>query len=145
MQIEERITELTTSAAGRVTAVAALAGMAGACGVVAAYNPVEVNFLPVCPLYALTGLACPGCGLTRGFHALFHGDVVTALGFNALLPVWAVVIAYVWLSLVVYAIRGKGLPMWPTHPRFLWIFFVALFVFGVLRNIPIYPFTILFP
>lgn len=145
MQIEERITDMTASATGRFTAAAAAAGIAGASALVAAYNPTEVNFLPVCPLYQLTGLACPGCGLTRGFHALFHGDVITALDFNALLAVWAVIIAYVWLSLLVYLIRGRGLPMWPTHPTFLWVFFIVLFVFGVLRNIPVYPFTILFP
>lgn len=35
----------------------------------------------------LTGLKCPGCGTQRAIHALLHGDVVTALRFNALLPV----------------------------------------------------------
>ncbi|HEY2848227.1 MAG TPA: hypothetical protein VGI80_10445, partial [Pyrinomonadaceae bacterium] len=67
------------------------------------------------------------------------------LGFNALLPVWTVIIAYVWVSLVVYAIRGNGLPMWPTNSRFLWAFTIVLLVFGVVRNIPAYPFTLLFP
>jgi hypothetical protein len=123
----------------------AVAGIAGASILVAVYNPVDVNYLPVCPLYQLTGIACPGCGLTRGFHALFHGDLITALDFNALIPVWAVIIAYVWVSLLVYAVRGRGLPMWPTNPTFLWTFFIVLFVFGVLRNIPVNPFTILFP
>jgi hypothetical protein len=145
MQLEDRIADLTASATGRITAIAAFAGIAGASAVVAGYDPAQATFFPGCPLYQLTGLACPGCGLTRGFHALFHGDVLTALDYNALLPVWALIIAYVWLSLVVYAIRGKGLPMWPTHPRVLWVFFIALFAFGVIRNIPVYPFTILFP
>jgi hypothetical protein len=145
MQIEERITDLTTSGTGRITAAATVAGMAGAFSMVAAYDPVQANFFPVCPLYAMTGYACPGCGLTRGFHALFHGDILGGMDFNALLPIWAVVIGYVWLSLVVYTIRGKGLPMWSTNPAFLWSFMIALLVFGVVRNIPIYPFSILFP
>ena len=145
MQLEERITNLTVSTSGRVTAATAVAGIAGASAVIAAYDPTTAGFFPVCPLYQLTGFACPGCGLTRGFHALFHGDIPTALDFNALLPVWAVVIGYVWVSLLVYALCGKGLPMWPTHPKFLWAFFIALFVFGVLRNIPVYPLSILFP
>ncbi len=145
MQLEERITNIEASTATRATSAAAVAGIAGGSFLVAIYDPTKAGFFPVCPLFELTGLACPGCGLTRGFHALFHGDVLTALDFNALLPIWAVVIAYVWVSLLVYTIRGKGLPMWPTHPKFLWAFFIVLFTFGVLRNIPIYPLTILFP
>jgi hypothetical protein len=145
MQIEETITGIATTTYGRITAAASVIGIAGGTTMVAAYDPTQVHFFPLCPLYELTGFACPGCGLTRGFHALFHGDVPTALGFNALLPVWAVIISYGWVSLLLYAIRGKGLPMWPTNPNFLWTFMIVLLVFGVLRNIPVYPFTLLFP
>src|SRR6476620_3735125 len=145
MQLEETIANVSTGISGRVMSAASVISIAGASAVTAAYDPTAVHIFPVCPLYALTGFACPGCGLTRGFHALFHGDISTALGFNALLPVWAVIIAYVWVSLVVYAIRGKGLPMWPTNPAFLWTFMIVLLVFGIWRNIPAYPFTLLFP
>ena len=65
--------------------------------------------------------------------------------FNALLPVWTVIFGYVGVSLLLLAIRGKGLPMWPTMPRFLWTFMIALLAFGALRNVPAYPFTLLFP
>jgi len=112
---------------------------------VALVDPTKFSFLPVCPLYSLTGYACPGCGLTRGFHALFHGDVVTALDFNALIPIWTVIFGYTLISLTLLAIRGKGLPMWPTAPRFLWTFMIVLLVFGALRNVPAWPFTTLFP
>ena len=76
---------------------------------------------------------------------MFHGDLLTALDFNALLPVWAAIIFWVWLSCLVLACRGKGLPMWATNPSFIWIFGVVLLGFGILRNIPAYPFSILFP
>jgi hypothetical protein len=128
-----------------------LAGAAGflsitaGSAVVAYFDPAKDGVFPLCPLFAITGLACPGCGLTRGFHALFHGDVLTALDFNALLPVWAAIIFWVWLSCLVLAVRGKGLPMWATEPKFLYGFGTALLVFGVLRNIPAYPFSVLFP
>lgn len=109
------------------------------------FDPTKSNFYPLCPLYTITGLACPGCGLTRGFHALFHGDVITAIDFNALIPVWAVIFVWVLISLTMLAIRGRGLPMWPTNPKFMWAFLVVLVTFGVLRNIPLWPLTILFP
>jgi hypothetical protein len=129
----------------RVSAAAGFAVLTAGSAVVAYFDPTSHNFFPVCPLYAMTGFACPGCGLTRGFHALFHGDTLTALDYTALIPVWAAVILWVWISLGITAIRGKGLPMWPTKPNFLWAFFIALMIFGVLRNIPVYPLSILFP
>ena len=129
----------------RLAAAAGFLAITGGSAMVAYFDPTKDGFFPVCPLFALTGLACPGCGLTRGFHALFHGDVLTALDFNALLPVWATIILWVWLSCLVLAIRGKGLTMWPTNPNFVWVFGLILLVFGVLRNIPAYPFSILFP
>ena|SRR5580765_5322598 len=146
MQAEEQISNYTVSPiVERLTAGAGAVAMAAGSGIVAYFDPTTVGFFPVCPLYSLTGFACPGCGLTRGFHALFHGDVLTALDFNALIPVWTVIFGYVFVSLLLLAVRGKGLPMWPTWPRFLWTFMIVLLVFGVLRNLPIYPFSILFP
>jgi hypothetical protein len=146
MQAEQQLTGFSISPiAERIASAAGVVTMTAGSGFVAYFDPTQANFLPVCPLYSLTGFACPGCGLTRGFHALFHGDVVTALDFNALTPLWVLIFGYVWVSLVLLALRGKGLRMWPTRPRFLVAFMILLLAFGVLRNVPIYPFTILFP
>ena len=146
MQAEQQIPGIQISPVTvRLTAAAAAISMAAGSGFTAYFDPTTTHFFPVCPLYAITGFACPGCGLTRGFHALFHGDVVTALDFNALIPVWAVILSYVFVSLILQAVRGKGLPMWPTNPRFMWVFMIVLLVFGILRNLPFYPLNILFP
>jgi hypothetical protein len=131
--------------AGRVLAAAGAGGMIAGSAAVAYFDPTAAGFFPVCPLYALTGLACPGCGLTRGFHALFHGDVLAALDHNAMLPFFAVLIACGFVALVYYAIKGRRLPFNPVHPSALWVFLVMLVVFGVTRNLPWYPFTVLFP
>lgn len=109
------------------------------------FDPKTAGFYPTCPLFSLTGLACPGCGLTRGFHALFHGDVLTALDYNALLPFFAVLIGFALVSLVVFAMRGTRTRINLLHPNALWVFFIMMIMFGVLRNLPWYPFTILYP
>ena len=110
------------------------------------FNPTTQGFFPTCPLLKMTGLACPGCGLTRGFHALFHGDFLTALGFNAMLPIYAVIFLYILASLFLVTVRGRGLSMSKLfHPYVLSVLLVIMLSFSVLRNLPFYPFTLLYP
>ncbi len=138
-------THIAPTVLERVAAAATLVFVIGAAAVVWIFDPTAERFFPVCPLYSYTGLACPGCGLTRGFHALFHGDVVTALDYNALIPLWAVLFGYIFISLLLYAVRGRGLPMSGIKPNILWPIMAVVLIFGVLRNIPVYPLTFLFP
>ena len=133
------------SAAQRMLASAGAAGMSAGAALVWYFDPTKAGFFPVCPLYSLTGLACPGCGLTRGFHALFHGNLVTALDYNALIPVFVLAFLFLVLTLISIAVRGKGLVRISASPPFLIGTLVLLLVFGVLRNLPVYPFTVLYP
>ncbi len=59
-----------------VGGVVALAAGSVALGPYVEHGPV------VCPLRALTGLPCPGCGLTRAFVALAHGHIEDALALH---------------------------------------------------------------
>ena len=129
----------------RVFAGAGILTVGAGALVVAYFNPTTAGFFPVCPLFSLTGIHCPGCGLTRGFHALFHGDVLTALHFNALLPVFAFLIGFMFVSLVLIAVRGRGLSWRIFPPASLYGFLVLTAAFFVLRNLPFYPFTLLAP
>lgn len=96
-------------------------------------------------MYRLTGFACPGCGLTRGFHALFHGDVSTALGYNALIPFYLLMFGFAALSLASIVVRGRGFMRLSDSPKILFAVLALLLTFGVLRNLPFYPFTLLYP
>ncbi len=40
-----------------------------------------------CPIRALTGIPCPGCGLTRSFIATCQGDLSTAFNHHLLGPI----------------------------------------------------------
>lgn len=130
---------------GRLLAAAGLVGIASASAAVWYFDPSKSNFFPVCPLFSLTGFACPGCGLTRGFHALFHGDLYTAVDFNALTPLFALIFAFLVASLVSVAARGKGLVRLSASPVYLFGLLILLLTFGVLRNLPYSPFTFLYP
>ncbi len=48
------------------------------------YAPHAWSGPVLCPLHGVLGLPCPACGLTRALTALLHGDLVTALWWNAL-------------------------------------------------------------
>lgn len=129
----------------RILAATGVLAVAAGSAVVWFFNPSNVSFLPVCPLYSMTGIACPGCGLTRGFHALFHGDVLTALDFNALLPLFLLIFGYFFAGMLLIAVRGRGLSIKVFRPGFLYGFLIILIGFAVLRNLPFYPFSVLYP
>ena len=105
---------------------------------VAAVDPAAPGgpFLP-CPLHALTGWWCPGCGLTRGVHALLHGDVPAMLGFNVLTPFVVLAVAAAWWG---WLRAAWGRPLRPVPARMPTWFgaasLVAVVAFGVLRNVP---------
>ncbi len=69
----------------------------------------------VCPFRNLTGLPCPGCGMSRAFHHVLHGRIVEAVRMNALVPVVFVSVMVELLnSIVAIARRGRPLFDWTT-------------------------------
>jgi hypothetical protein len=135
----------TSSTIERILAGAGALSFGAGAFFVGYFNPVTAGFFPQCPLYAIFGLHCPGCGLTRGFHALFHGDVAAALGYNALIPIYAFILGYLLVSMVLIAVRGRGLSWKIFPPAALYGFLIVSLVFAVLRNLPVHPFNILAP
>ena len=122
----------------------AAAMLAGA-GIVAWFDPSQESFFPVCPLYKTTSLACPGCGMTRALHALLNGDIAAAFDFNLMFPVMAFLLGYIFFSLSLMAWRGKGLDFSVFGPKVTWSLFAVAMLFAVARNIPAWPFTVLYP
>ncbi|MCW5959494.1 MAG: DUF2752 domain-containing protein [Pyrinomonadaceae bacterium] len=118
-----------------------LFGLAGA-ALVARFDPSVSRFFPVCPMHALTGISCPGCGLTRGFHSLFHGDIWMALQFNLMLPVYFVAMIFIAISLTSIVIRGRNIKFQLFSSQNAYYFFVAAGIFFILRNLPFYPFSL---
>ena len=142
---EDKKVEPNSSIIERIFAAAGILTIGAGAFIVGYFNPTTAGFFPVCPLFKLTGIHCPGCGLTRGFHALFHGDVLTAMHFNALLPVFALLLGFIFVSFILIAVRGRGLSWRIFPPASLYGFLILAAAFFVLRNLPFYPFTLLAP
>ena len=123
----------------RTAALAGGTALAGAAVAVAVVDPSSPDSVfPACPFHAVTGIWCPGCGLTRATHHLLNGDVPAALGSNLFVPLVLGAIVMAW---VVWACRAFGRPIrsFGEHvpDRFGMVVGVSMGVYMVLRNLPI--------
>lgn len=108
-------------------------------GVMALYfsfDPSHYPF-PKCPLLLLTGLYCPGCGSQRALHALLHGQVVRAAGFNVLAVACVPILAIGAADGALGWFRGR--PQRATllyQPWLGWLITGLTVGFALLRNLP---------
>ncbi|MEG2377008.1 MAG: DUF2752 domain-containing protein [Clostridia bacterium] len=124
--------------------VADVAFVLAVCAVVFFWRQIMLVMLP-CPLYSLTGCYCVGCGATRMFMSLKRLDIVSAFGYNALVFLIIVYLTVALIACNVSLISGKNVHKWLVNRRALWIIAIATILFGILRNIPIAPFSYLAP
>src|ERR1043165_5055849 len=98
------------------------------------FNPATHHFYPVCQFHRLTGLNCPGCGMTRALYALLHGDFAEALRDNALLV--GALLAGTVRGLWFYWNKLRGKPDKTFFPvKLLWPLLLLALIFTVLRNL----------
>ena len=97
--------------------------------------------LPACPFKTLTGLDCPGCGVTRAGYSITHGDILAAIDHNALVVFGPIIAVTLWLV----ATRTEWLPKLgnfiKNKPTMTFVSVTA--AFWIARLIPVAPFTYL--
>lgn len=135
------MTATVTSVVGRIPALAApiacgsclLAGAA----YVAAVDPSTSNgFLP-CPFRTLTGLWCPGCGLTRATHHLLRGDISQALRYNLFVVPILAGLALTWLMWTM-RVAGRTTHRVTTPPNWASATAISVLIaFAIARNLPV--------
>lgn len=103
------------------------------------------SIFPQCLFYKLTGLYCPGCGSTRAIHAILHGDILRAFGYNIFVVLLLPLLAAGGLNFTWEMIHGRPLFRVRVHPLLIWGLVVAVVAFWILRNLPFEPFTLLAP
>lgn len=122
----------------------------GALGLTAAawslFDAGPVGWLPRCVFHQLTGLHCPGCGMTRATFAVLHGQLGLAFRCN---PLGVVLLPLTVVGLVPELwgwVRNKP-PRYrlALGPYGGWVIVWAVLAFWLLRNLPWWPFTLLAP
>ena len=87
-----------------------------------------------CLFYEITGLKCPGCGISKMFISLIKLDVVSAFWHNPFLFITGpFLVAYLAVSEVKYVRTGNNdMGKWEI---FLWVEIALVLTYAVLRNI----------
>jgi hypothetical protein len=130
-----------TRATYSVTRSAMAAPLTAAGGFLAAWpailviDPSRTVLLP-CPLFAMTGMACPLCGGTRAAHALAHGDLVAAAGYNMLFVPVAVAAVVLWTRWLIRRARGEPAAFVVLSTRSQAVIAGVLLLFALARNWP---------
>jgi hypothetical protein len=103
----------------RKRALITLAVFAGGFALAASRLPLQLP--SVCMFKNITGLPCSGCGMTRAFCALAHGDIHQAFHLNIASIPLALILAIAALLMVAEAIDNKPRlgPAWDKTKRFL--------------------------
>lgn len=88
-----------------------------------------------CPFHAITGLLCPGCGVTRMCIALMQLDFHAAFYYNQLIFILLPFFMFLLIRLTYRFIRygTRKLILWETNV--LYVIIAAFVTFGIARNI----------
>ena len=103
--------------------------LAAAC----AYRQWMMPHMHGCFLRTLTGLHCPGCGMTHAVFALCRGDLPEALRENAVIPA-AVLIAVLRYAELWASALGRKRKLLPRKAWFWWGLLGLWLLYALLRN-----------
>lgn len=92
------------------------------------------SFRIPCMFYTLTGLKCPGCGVTRMFLAMLQGNFYLAWMENPFLFILVPVLSlyYIWKT-IWFIITGKCFFL-RYETQSLFAILISLILFGIVRN-----------
>lgn len=92
------------------------------------------KFIP-CIFHEVTGLYCPGCGVTRMILSLLKGDIIQAFYYNQLLFISLPFFLILIINNFIAQIKNKT-PIYKKIPNKIYIFYIILLLlFMILRNI----------
>ncbi|NJP35804.1 DUF2752 domain-containing protein [Micromonospora thermarum] len=131
-------------AAQRWATLGAAAAVVAAGAFVLRFDPTDRIADPTgpCLWHSITGVNGPGCGGTRMFYYLLHGDLAQAARHHLAALVAVPFVAYLGLRWAATVWLGRELPALRLSPRVYAVYIGAFLLYStVLRNLPWAPFT----
>ena len=117
----------------------------------AAYTLVSVDpdhanagLVPTCLVKLTTGFDCPGCGGTRAFWYLLHGNFPAAARHHAMFVFALPFLLYMYVAWAGRLVFKRQLPQIRLSPLAVGVVLGSWLVFSVARNLPWAPFTWLY-
>ena len=96
-----------------------------------------------CLFYEVTGLYCPGCGLTRMLFSIIRLDFYQAFRYNPLIFIAMPFIILYLIDFIFKWIIGKENYWYKKINNKTWtILLIITLLFGLLRNLPIFNYLI---
>lgn len=92
-----------------------------------------------CIFHELTGLYCPGCGMTRALASLANLEIYQAIRYNALI----IFLVPAFLLYIVFKIKSyinNEKNKFNILNYLLWSALIITILYGILRNIPLFDF-----
>ena len=88
-----------------------------------------------CIFHLVTGLWCPGCGITRMLFSIITGDFKEAFYYNQLLFISSPIFLFFFIENIYAKLKNKK-PMYLKVPNIVYYLYIVLLVlFMILRNI----------
>lgn len=101
-----------------------------------AFFLVKTGIATPCMIHLITGLYCPGCGVSRMCLSILQGDFYRAFRYNPMLFLILPLLGFYFIRQAVNYIRGVKWQM-SNWESIVWkVLVVVLIIFGVVRNLP---------
>ena len=91
-----------------------------------AIRPFRNPEFTVCLFKNIFGIPCPGCGMTRAFLFIAHGDIRSALELNVNSLAVFIAVIVLWLQFAVNVITGKEIRIHLERRENYFVFVVAV-------------------
>ena len=102
-------------------------------------NKYHIICIP-CLIHEITGMYCPGCGVTRMLINILSGNFYQAFRYNPLLFIFIPFFILYILDLFISKVKNKKMITELFEP-YIWYVLIGIFiVYGILRNIPYFDY-----
>ena len=127
--------EMTSNATGRLKRLLLWAGLILGIGLAYAVFVGLTGLSIPCPVHALTGLLCPGCGVTRMCMALLALDFPAAWSANPVLLLLLPILAALLARQAVQYVKSGRPSLSQRESALVWGMVAVLLLWGVARNL----------